>query len=100
MIKPKYYRDGREIDERSALDGNGQLRDGVTAKVPMWMADAARWGGKLEAKPLITDAYGNGGVALQRPGYRISSDDSRRQVVEDAYQEQERWLTNRWRACD
>jgi hypothetical protein len=54
------------------------LRDGVRLRVPMWAMDsvqaeiAAHSQQRLTAgsRPLVTDAHGNSGLALHRPGAR------------------------------
>ena len=38
-----------------------------------------------DAKPLIVDGYGNSGLALNRPGFRVSTNDARQSIVDAAY---------------
>src|SRR5438046_530546 len=49
----------------------------------------------------ITDAYGNGGLALHKPGFRVIADSvntvAQRQAIQDAYADAERALTSMWR---
>ena len=44
----------------------------------------------------VTDGFGNGGLALQRPGFRII-DSASSDAKERAYQEYENELVNAWR---
>jgi hypothetical protein len=74
------------------FDENGILKDGRSFRVPMFMADGTR------ARPLITDASGNGGFALHRPGFRVSSSDAARDAKQQAYESYTRDLENAWRA--
>jgi hypothetical protein len=50
---------------------------------------------------LVTDGHGNSGLNLQRPGFRLSTGDSRQQqVVDAAYTNYERQLCNRYKLHD
>ena len=40
--KPKYYFDGKLIDEDEALDENGIIRDGVSVHTPVTLRDFYR----------------------------------------------------------
>jgi hypothetical protein len=79
----KYFnREGDEIDERSALDRHGIMRDGIAMRVPLQMRDASR---------LTIDA------SLHRPGFRVGDTDVRdaRQQANDEYLHD---LTNAWKS--
>ena len=84
--RAKFFdRHGTEVSADDAFDHQGALRDGCTMRVPTTMRDAI-------PKPLITDGYGNSGLALQRPGFRLRTDATRQQVVADSYAAYERSL--------
>jgi len=87
---------GRQIAEHDALDRNGILRSGFAIRVPMQMRDASR----QDAKPVVVDGHGNGGLALRRPGYRIATNDTRRALVADAYAQADRQAGNSWKMRD
>lgn len=107
---------GREISEHDALDGN-VLRSGISLRVPMWMADAARrqpgdacvteYGheGRLRQNSgqltcvQITDGRSNDPMALHRPGFRIPTVNDRR-AVHDAYTKADKQAGNRWKCQD
>ena len=67
---PKRY---AEYDD-DALDENGLLKDGRIVRIPMMMRDSADGVTDLvrdATAPLrVVDAFGNGGLALSRPGPR------------------------------
>ena len=91
MSKKRYYdRRGGEVTERHALDRNGILKNGCTMRVPTTMRDAA----------LITDGHGDGGLSLRRPGYRIATNDDRRQAVADAYAKADKRASQQWKCHD
>jgi hypothetical protein len=60
------------------------LRDGERLRVPLWMMDgtqleiAQRWGQSetAESKAVVTDALGQSGLALHRPGARYLASNS------------------------
>jgi hypothetical protein len=104
MSKPKYYRDGIEIDAARALDRNGVLRDGFTMRVPLTMRDSLSPLQRSVADSTardnnrITDGRSDDPTALNRPGFRIRTNDIRQKVM-DAYQDYEDALVNAYR-CD
>jgi hypothetical protein len=58
---------------------------------------------KSDAKPVITDGYGHVGEALQRPGFRLSTDASvisRQKLVADSRLRAERQACNRFKVND
>jgi len=64
-----FNREGDEINERSALDRHGIMRDGIAMRVPLQMRDAAS---------RVTDAH------LHRPGFRVGDGghrDARQQAL-------------------
>jgi hypothetical protein len=74
-------------DDDDAFDERGILKDGRSYRVPLRMMDAmqrdvARHGAR------ITDAMGESGPALRRPGYRVSDAFPRDWSVYDAYDEE------------
>jgi hypothetical protein len=85
------------------FDENGILKDGHSFRVPMFMADGN------SARPLITDAAGNGGAALHRPGARYVSStphtlDAAEQVTlrhmrDEAYSSYDREISEQWKGA-
>ena len=67
-------------------DGRGPLRDGERLRTPLHMMDAMQRDVARHAAR-ITDAMGEGGPALRRPGYRVSDAFPRDWSVYDAYDE-------------
>jgi hypothetical protein len=87
---------GNEIDQRSALDNRGILRDGCTMRVPLQIRDTARHETeRRQTPPRITDGSNNP-FALNKPGFRVRAGDTR-QMVADAYQDYEDALVNAYR---
>ena len=112
-------RTGDEVEENVATR-DGVLKNSYSMRIPTMFRDAAtgsprrparrplhdrRLAGRLrmvsgklqcvssksqDASPLITDGYGDSGLALQRPGYRLRTDDGARQRLADAYDRAER----------
>ena len=81
MSKTQYFnREGDEIDERSALDHHGIMRDGIAMRVPLQMRDASH----------LTDAH------LHRPGFRVG-DASTRDARQKANDEYVRELCDAWK---
>jgi hypothetical protein len=65
------------------FDENGVLRDGKRFRVPMKFADSKS---RYFADGKISDGRGNGGLALQRPGFRITDQQKRNlSTIYDAY---------------
>jgi hypothetical protein len=108
IMRQRYSDDDTEDD---AFDSRGVLRDGRTTRVSMQTRDAsrrkARESDMLDAvnnRPRVTtcivDGNGNGGLALNRPGYRISTDHDTitagKSRVADAYETYQRELCSRW----
>lgn len=112
---------GAEVSASRALDRDGTtLRSGFSIRTSMTARDAGPRGqavgdlctrngwpgttrrgadgelycdiGRKDAKPRITDGYGNSGLALQRPGFRLSTDGARQKTVADSYRAYERSL--------
>lgn len=90
MSRAKFFdRTGKEVNASDALHRDGStLRDGFTARIATQFRDAAA----SRHRPLITDGYGNSGLTLQRPGFRLRTDATRQQVVADSYAAYERSL--------
>jgi hypothetical protein len=90
----------RRFSSDEAFDERGLLRDGKSFRVKMGdslsslqraVAAAAR------NKPRITDGYGNSGLNLQRPGFRLQQaqahDTRQQQIVEDSYRAYDKRMT-------
>ena len=100
-------------DKDEAFDKNGILKDGGRYRVDVRMCDAmskdvakhaANFG--KPTKQHITDAYGNDGLALHKPGARMLSGgapktqaawDAMNRVTEQAYALDEHFKANAWR---
>jgi hypothetical protein len=67
-------------------DGHGPLRDGERLRTPLHMMDAMQRDVARHAAR-ITDAMGESGPALRRPGYRVSDAFPRDWSVYGAYDE-------------
>jgi hypothetical protein len=100
-------------------DDHRVLRDGERRRIPMIMRDEnslsplqraimqdAHETGRdrilsnaMDARTQVVDAFGNGGLALQRPGprYLSSPEHSTRDEIERAYREREQQDSNAWR---
>ena len=85
-----------QYDDDDAFE-NGVMRDGARHRVPMHMRDSQ--------SPMITDGTGDP-LGLHRPGWRIASGgserdvrlrDSQRKLIEEAYAEYSDRLTNAWK---
>jgi hypothetical protein len=104
MSKPKYYRDGIEIDAARALDHRGILRSGCTMRIPMTMRDALSPLQRSVAdttahRARVTDGTDNP-FGLHKPGFRIRTGDTSRQVVADAYAKADRQMSNAFKVRD
>ena len=79
------------------FDERGVLRDGKTYRTPMYMMDSLQRA-IATSGARITDGAGKGGLALNRPSFRVSdtSAGDARQRARDDY---ERDLTSAWRRC-
>lgn len=95
-----YRQYDREMGQMYKL--HGSLRDTPTpwAEAPSGAGSNGPLGvGKRDSAAKFHDGTPDGGA--NRPGWRIPlNDDKRRAVVQDAYQQYERELTNRWRLGD
>jgi hypothetical protein len=109
MAKTTQYFDrrGRKLDPADALQDN-MLRDGVTVRVPLHLADAARsavrplritdarsdareyWDAERDAL-LVTDGHGDDLFGLHRPGFRVLDNDFGGTAKRDAYADYNRW---------
>lgn len=67
----------RRINFDEDFDERGQLRDGHRLRVPMSMADGIR-------RPAVTDASGDSGLGLHRPGFRVIDGAQQRDAARDA----------------
>jgi hypothetical protein len=68
----------KAIEGEEDFDGN-VLKDGGRYRVPLRMTDSlGRAVAKQVSKQHITDAYGNDGLALNRPGTRVLAGGSAR----------------------
>jgi hypothetical protein len=84
--------------DETAFDENNVLRDKRSVRVTFFDAATSR---QRPPANQITDAYGNGGLALHKPGYRLNaSDASARQKVRDAYAQYNTSLVNAYRVKD
>ncbi len=83
----------RNNDDDDDFDENGILRDGRTFRVPMRALDslqrdvAEHFGGRkaVQAGQKIVDGYGQGGLALNRPGFRMNATGQNDQSFYDEY---------------
>jgi hypothetical protein len=94
MRKEKYMTKDNDED---AFDEKGVLRDGARHSVPLQMRDSLA--------PMITDGTSDP-LGLHRPGWRIASGgserdvalrDSQRKLIEEAHAEYLDRLTNAWK---
>jgi hypothetical protein len=92
--KEKYM---TQYDDDEAFDENGVLRDGARHRVPLQMRDSLA--------PMITDGTSDP-LGLHRPGWRIASGgserdvrlrDSQRRLIEEAHAQYLDDLTNAWK---
>jgi hypothetical protein len=74
-------------DDDDAFDERGILKDGRSYRVPLRMMDSMQRDVARHAAR-ITDAMGESGAALRRPGYRLSDAFPRDWSVYDAYDEE------------
>ena len=106
----------RHDDEDDAFDERGLLKDGRRMRVPMMARDSmspvqreiaadtmATGRNKLltfDNLPMVVDAWGDGGLALSRPGARYAADHAMRvrqaQLIEDAYRLHAAEESRRW----
>jgi hypothetical protein len=73
-------------DDDDAFDERGILKDGRSYRVPLRMMDSMQRDIARHAAR-ITDAMGESGPALRRPGYRVSAALPRDWSIYDAYDE-------------
>ncbi len=76
----------RRQDDQDAnpFDERGVLKDHRSHRVPMYAVDAlSRDAAQYFAR--VTDATGDGGLSLHKPGFRISSSITRDRSIYDAY---------------
>ncbi len=62
----------RSSDDNDNFDERGILKDGRTVRVPLHLRDSVQRGAVDEAL-VIVDGFGNGGLALHRPGARYAA---------------------------
>lgn len=75
MQRTRYFdRRGRELSKAEAFDHRGLIRDGVILRTRLSAMDN-RSVGHNRGPMRITDAAGNAGLALQRPGFRCLLED-------------------------
>ena len=100
MRKHLYYdRHAKQIPAALALDARGNLKDGVTLRVPAYFRDAMTPLQREIAtkRARITDGTGNcSELAFSRPGWRMLAN-SVNDARETAYQEYLDYITNAWR---
>ena len=99
-------------DDEDAFDERGILRDGHTFRVRMldsYQRDVARHFGRPTSPARVTDAAGESGLALCRPGWRLVAGGSPATVLARdaahrdataAYAEWERDATTAWKGDD
>jgi hypothetical protein len=99
MSKQRYYRNGVQIDDAEAFDARGVLRTGVSVRVSMTARDSDELQrGVARHSARVTDAQGNSGLALRRPGFRFLLDDAAgAHVKAAAYQRADAEMVNAWR---
>jgi hypothetical protein len=112
IMRQRYSDDDTEDD---AFDSRGVLRDGRTTRVSMQTRDASRRkaresdmlrdvnvNNRARVTTRIVDGNGNGGLALNRPGYRINTGDSsaRQKSLADAYAADSAYQRNRYKCAD
>jgi hypothetical protein len=71
------------------------LRDGQRLRVPMFTMDSAQCGPSPRL-PRVHDGTGDAGLALRRPGFRVT-DAPISDAVQRAYEDYEHDLTSAWR---
>jgi len=76
--------DQRQDDDANPFDERGVLKDHRSYRVPMYAMDALS---RDVAQPFagVTDATGDDGLSLHRPGFRISKTITRDRSIYDAY---------------
>jgi hypothetical protein len=103
---PVTLRDFDDDDDGDAFDARGVLKDGRSVRFkdsldPLQRSVATYFKSANFADSTgtrVTDANGNDGIALCRPGFRRLADASARDaVVEQAHTEYRHWLVNAWR---
>jgi hypothetical protein len=101
----------QRYSDDDAFDESGILKDGRTTRVSLQMRDAIRRKAResdmlrdVNSRPRITtrivDGNGNDGLALQKPGYRISTDDAGKNRVSDAHREYQTRLVHAYKIGD
>jgi hypothetical protein len=95
-------------DDDDAFDENGILKDGRSVKFEArdsLQKDVAKHF-QRPAPVHVTDQFGDAGLGLHRPGFRLGHAgdralrDSERQEAEDAYAAYDHTLTNSWKRRD
>jgi hypothetical protein len=76
--------DRRQDDDANPFDERGVLKDHRSYRVPMYAMDALS---RDVAQHFagVTDATGDGGLGLHKPGFRISNTITRDRSIYDAY---------------
>jgi hypothetical protein len=94
--------------EDDPFDERGVLKDGRTFHIrftdsalsPLQRAVAEHFSDSWRGAARVTDASGQGGLALHKPGWRRLNDDVGDAAKEEAYQARDAWLVNAWRGSD
>ena len=71
-MPPDHDHDDYLDDEDDDFDERGILKDGRRVRVPLHMMDSVQRSVAI-SRAGVTDAFGNGGLALHRPGARYAS---------------------------
>jgi hypothetical protein len=100
---PQYFtRDGRELKEHEALDHRGIIRSGVVMRTRLMMIDGdsvQRAIARSRNAAHLTDAAGNTGSAMHRPGFRcLLQDDVGERAKEEAHIEYDRMIRDAYKA--
>ena len=90
----------RKIADDDAFDERGLLRDGARYRVPMAMRDSGTVQAAIAAarQVPVTDASGDSGLGLHKPGNRRLSDASSYDAAEQAYDAMCRASSEAWKA--
>jgi hypothetical protein len=99
QIRSKQMRKLYDDDDRNPFDRNGLLKNGRSFRVRTTMMDAMpRDLREHSRRPLITDDAGRGGLALNRPGFRVMLDDAAgAHAKEVAYRRADAEMVEAWR---
>ena len=102
MRIPTMFRDAATGSTRGDQPGDLCTIDGWPGRLRMVSGKLQCVSSKSQdASPLITDGYGDSGLALQRPGYRLRTDsDGARQRLADAYDRAERVQNHSYKLHD